>query len=82
MELLYEEGEGTVYKNMLAWLDYNDTDLMSTAVLALGNFARKDANCIQMVEKGLAKRLLGIFYNYSKFAFIFMFSFYRSLIKT
>lgn len=59
MELLYKEGEGTVYKNMLAWLDYDDTDLMTTAVLALGNFARKDANCIQMVERGLAKKLLG-----------------------
>lgn len=61
MEFLYKEGEGTVYKNMLAWLDYDDTDLMTTAVLALGNFARKDANCIQMVEKGLPKKLLGQF---------------------
>lgn len=60
MEMLYKEGEGTVYKNMLAWLDYDDTDLMTTAVLALGNFARKDSNCIQMVQNGLAKRLLGL----------------------
>lgn len=60
MELLYKDGEGTVYKNMLAWLDYDDSDLMTTAVLALGNFARKDSNCIQMVQKGLAKKLLGL----------------------
>lgn len=63
MEMLYKDGEGTVYHNMLSWLDCKDTDLMTTAVLALGNFARKDSNCIQMVDRGLAKRLLGKLYD-------------------
>lgn len=48
-------------ENMSSWLEASDVDLMSTGVLALGNFARTDTHCIEMVqEKGLAQRLLGI----------------------
>lgn len=60
MDLLYENGDGIVYKNMLSWLHSEDIDLLSTGVLAMGNFARNDLHCIQIVEDGLGKELLGI----------------------
>lgn len=45
-------------KKMEDWLDSYDVDLLTTGVLALGNFARTDTHCIQMVQKGITKRLL------------------------
>lgn len=41
------------------WLESTDLDLVATGVLALGNFARSDSHCIYMVEKNVAKKLLG-----------------------
>lgn len=47
--------------NMSEWLKATDNDLIATGVLALGNFARTDSHCIEMVqEKGLARELLEI----------------------
>jgi hypothetical protein len=40
MEILYKDGNGQVFKDMTEWLSSNDEDLQSTAVLAMGNFAR------------------------------------------
>lgn len=42
------------------WLDSSDLDLLTTGVLALGNFARTDTHCIQMVETRVAHKLLAI----------------------
>lgn len=47
--------------NMSLWLRATDTDLVTTGVLALGNFARTDSHCIEMVEqRSMAKELLEI----------------------
>lgn len=59
MTLLYAEGSGPVYQDMLSWLISDDVDLMITGVLAIGNFARNDKHCINMVQDGLAETLLG-----------------------
>lgn len=59
MDLLYNNGDGIVYKNMLSWLNSDDFDLLSTGILAIGNFARNDFHCTQMVQNGIAKSLLG-----------------------
>lgn len=59
MYLLYNNGKGKVYEDMVKWLDSDDPDLLSTGVLALGNFARKDTHCIQMVKSGISKKLIG-----------------------
>lgn len=56
MEYLYN---GSLLKYMEDWLDSYDTDILTTAALALGNFARTDAHCIQMVERNTATKLLG-----------------------
>lgn len=51
---------GPLLKYMEDWLNSYDTDILTTAALALGNFARTDAHCIEMVERGIATKLLGM----------------------
>lgn len=46
-------------KYMEDWLDSYDIDLLTTGVLALGNFARTDSHCIEMVERDITTKLLG-----------------------
>ncbi|KAJ8950000.1 hypothetical protein NQ318_002411 [Aromia moschata] len=58
MYILYDNGKGKVYINMTTWLDSDDSDLLSTGILAIGNFARKDVHCIQMVQSGISKKLI------------------------
>ncbi|XP_019760839.1 rap1 GTPase-GDP dissociation stimulator 1-B [Dendroctonus ponderosae] len=58
MDLLYNDGKGKMYANILSWLDAEDSDLLTTGILAIGNFARKDVHCIQMVKDGVAKKLI------------------------
>ncbi|XP_046392857.1 rap1 GTPase-GDP dissociation stimulator 1-B [Ischnura elegans] len=60
MNHLYEEGNGEVFQKMVRWLEYDDEDLQVTGVLAMGNFARTDKHCIQMVQKGVGKKLLNL----------------------
>lgn len=60
MHLLYANGEGIVYRDMLTWLQSEDIDLVITAVLAIGNFARNDDHCIKMIDDGLSGSLIGI----------------------
>lgn len=47
-------------KYMENWLDSYDVDLLTTGVLALGNFARTDKHCIYMVENNIMNKLLEI----------------------
>lgn len=47
-------------KCMEDWLDSYDVDLLTTGVLALGNFARTDTHCIEMVERNIPTKLLGM----------------------
>ncbi|XP_063699721.1 GTPase-GDP dissociation stimulator vimar [Culicoides brevitarsis] len=42
------------------WLDSYDMDLLTTGVLAIGNFARTDSHCTDMVERGIMKTLIAI----------------------
>ncbi|XP_059612875.1 GTPase-GDP dissociation stimulator vimar [Phlebotomus argentipes] len=46
--------------NMEAWLEATDVDLVTTGVLALGNFARTDSHCIDMVRGNVMHKLLAI----------------------
>ncbi|XP_055611470.1 GTPase-GDP dissociation stimulator vimar [Uranotaenia lowii] len=47
-------------KYMEDWLDSTDVELLTTGVLALGNFARTDSHCIYMVEHKIMQKLLAI----------------------
>ncbi|KAJ9581282.1 hypothetical protein L9F63_023554, partial [Diploptera punctata] len=60
MNVLYNEGRGKVFEEMVAWLSSGDEDLQITGVLAMGNFARTDKHCIQMVKAGVSKKLLAL----------------------
>lgn len=59
MHYLYTETP--LLKYIEDWLDSYDVDLLTTGVLALGNFARTDSHCIFMVENNIMKKLLGMF---------------------
>lgn len=50
-------------KYMEDWLDSYDIDLLTTGVLALGNFARTDSHCIEMVKRNITTKLLGMYWN-------------------
>ncbi|XP_034249361.1 rap1 GTPase-GDP dissociation stimulator 1 [Thrips palmi] len=58
MTMLYGDGKGEVYLNMLKWVVADNADLQTTGILAVGNFARCDLNCIKMVESGVHKDFL------------------------
>ncbi|XP_046665551.1 rap1 GTPase-GDP dissociation stimulator 1 [Homalodisca vitripennis] len=60
MNLLYGDGKGKVFQGMVSWLTSTDDDLQITGVLAMGNFARTDKHCLQMVERGVSKKLLSL----------------------
>ncbi|XP_030755329.1 rap1 GTPase-GDP dissociation stimulator 1 isoform X2 [Sitophilus oryzae] len=66
MNLLYNEGKGKTYQNMLTWLNSDDADLLSTGILAIGNFARNDFHCIQMVNDGIANNLIELLKKYNE----------------
>ncbi|GBP46908.1 Rap1 GTPase-GDP dissociation stimulator 1-A [Eumeta japonica] len=68
MDLLYNNGVGEVYLTMVQWLDSGNSSLLTTAVLAIGNFARKDAYCIHMMNDHIYEKLLDIFEVYHNFA--------------
>lgn len=45
---------------MKTWLESEDVDLMTTSVLALGNFARTDDHCTRMVQDNMHIKLIEI----------------------
>lgn len=55
MEVLYAS---SFLSHMIEWLDSEDNDLLTTGVLALGNFARTDKHCIDMVQNRVVDKLL------------------------
>lgn len=57
MNYLYKT---SLLKYMEDWLDSYEVDLLTTGVLALGNFARTDSHCIDMVQNGVMQKLLEI----------------------
>lgn len=65
MNILYNNGKGKMYENMLKWLDSNDLDLLSSGILAIGNFARNDQHCQQMVKNGISKKLIDLLKKYN-----------------
>lgn len=53
MTMLYGDGNGKVYLNMLQWVQTHNVELQTSGVLALGNFARCDLHCLKMVDSGV-----------------------------
>lgn len=59
MHILYNNGVGEVYQTVVKWLDSQNYQLLTTAVLAIGNFARQDNYCTQMMQDKIFDKLLG-----------------------
>ncbi|KAK2186270.1 hypothetical protein NP493_207g02024 [Ridgeia piscesae] len=49
MELLYDEGKGVVFEQVLRWVQSPKEHLRSSGVLAIGNFARNGSHCKQLL---------------------------------
>ncbi|XP_050717360.1 rap1 GTPase-GDP dissociation stimulator 1-like isoform X1 [Eriocheir sinensis] len=60
MGIIYSGGSGPVYQELVEWLTSELEDLQIAGALAMGNFARSDAHCIQMVQSGIAEKLLKV----------------------
>ncbi|RUS80410.1 hypothetical protein EGW08_011822 [Elysia chlorotica] len=60
MEKIYASGEGPLFVQSMDWLSAEKEHLQTLGALAIGNFARRDAFCIQLVEKGVVDKLLTI----------------------
>lgn len=58
MEKLYGGGEGLVFKQCIKWLAADTDSVRVLGALAIGNFARSDAHCRQLVDSGLVDSLL------------------------
>ncbi|KAJ8732450.1 hypothetical protein PYW07_015049 [Mythimna separata] len=68
MHILYNNGVGEVYQTSVKWLDSQNYQLLTTAVLAIGNFARQDDYCTQMMQDNIFDKLLDIFEVYNSFS--------------
>lgn len=58
MNYLYSESNGQVYQKLVNWLDSSNGKLQFTAALAMGNFARSDDHCVEMIVQDIDKKLL------------------------
>ncbi|CAH2107796.1 unnamed protein product [Euphydryas editha] len=68
MNILYNNGVGEVYMTMVKWMDSKNYQLLATSVLAIGNFARRDDYCTQMMDNKIYDKLLDIFEVYHNFS--------------
>lgn len=59
MHILYNNGKGEVYQSVVRWLESSHHQLLVTAVLAVGNFARQDNYCEKMMNEHIFDKLLG-----------------------
>ncbi|XP_020627629.1 rap1 GTPase-GDP dissociation stimulator 1-like [Orbicella faveolata] len=58
MKLLFNDGDGSVYKMCVSWLSSGDQHLEISGCLAVGNFGRTDEHCIKLVQQGVHVQLL------------------------
>ncbi|XP_062375596.1 rap1 GTPase-GDP dissociation stimulator 1 [Sardina pilchardus] len=60
MQKCFGEGTGSVYKDVLSWLQSSNTQLQLAGALAIANFARNDSNCVKMLELGVVPHILDL----------------------
>lgn len=60
MEILFENGKGTVYKESIRWLESSCEYLQISGALAIGNFARNDGHCILLEDEGVVTKMLNL----------------------
>ncbi|KAL8600638.1 hypothetical protein ACOMHN_030294 [Nucella lapillus] len=60
MEQLYGGGEGQVFRQCVLWLESHTNSLRVLGALAVGNFARSDSHCRQLVDSQIVESLLSV----------------------
>ncbi|XP_031434732.1 rap1 GTPase-GDP dissociation stimulator 1 [Clupea harengus] len=60
MQKCFGQGTGSVYKDVLSWLQSSNTQLQLAGALAIANFARNDSNCVKMLELGVVPHILDL----------------------
>ncbi|KAG5266642.1 hypothetical protein AALO_G00234520 [Alosa alosa] len=60
MQKCFGEGTGSIYKDVLSWLQSSNTQLQLAGALAIANFARNDSNCVKMLELGVVPHILDL----------------------
>ncbi|XP_074645613.1 rap1 GTPase-GDP dissociation stimulator 1-like [Tubulanus polymorphus] len=60
MEILYDNGKGLIFEETKKWLSCSHDHLKMSGALAMGNFARSDVHCIQLVKDGITEELLNL----------------------
>ncbi|XP_028844393.1 rap1 GTPase-GDP dissociation stimulator 1 isoform X1 [Denticeps clupeoides] len=60
MQKCFGEGTGSVYQDVLSWLQSPNTQLQLSGALAIANFARNDSNCVKMLELGVVPHILDL----------------------
>ncbi|KAL7889755.1 hypothetical protein AOLI_G00020130 [Acnodon oligacanthus] len=60
MQKCFGEGTGSVYQDVLSWLQSSNTQLQLSGALAIANFARNDSNCVKMMELGVVPHILDL----------------------
>ncbi|XP_023937838.2 GTPase-GDP dissociation stimulator vimar [Bicyclus anynana] len=68
MDIIFAEGCGAVYASAVCWLRSASRQLLATALLAVGNFARRDDYCARIMGDGIYDRLLNIFKQYYEYS--------------
>ncbi len=63
MNYLYNHSQ--LLKQIESCLDSSDTDILTANILAIGNFARTDDHCIELVKSDILKKLINILKNNS-----------------
>lgn len=58
MTLLFNDGDGPVYKICVSWLSSGYQHLEISGCLAVGNLGRTDEHCIKLVQQGVHVQLL------------------------
>ncbi|XP_015203333.1 rap1 GTPase-GDP dissociation stimulator 1 [Lepisosteus oculatus] len=60
MQKCFGDGTGSIYQDVLSWLQSSNTQLQLSGALAIANFARNDGNCVRMVELGVVPHILNL----------------------
>jgi len=63
MKVLYASGGGVLYKECLTWLQSPSEHMQMSGALAIGNFARNDDQCCELVSAGIATSLMRLLTN-------------------
>ncbi|XP_064612236.1 rap1 GTPase-GDP dissociation stimulator 1-B-like isoform X1 [Liolophura sinensis] len=66
MDILYGKGEGPVFLESVKWLLSDSEHLQIAGALAVGNFARSDEHCVQLVSEGIVDKLITLLQQQNK----------------